>query len=114
MKIAIDIDGTIGRYPERFAGMMTAFKKQGHQVIVLTGAGTHAERTASLSKRGINQGTEYDGLNIVTGSNLNELAAGKAGFLHGWAADVFVDDCELYCEYARRLCPGLMILRVFP
>lgn len=37
MKISIDFDGTITRYPEFFSAMMRAMQNDGHQVGILTG-----------------------------------------------------------------------------
>lgn len=124
MKVAIDVDGTLTRHPRELGELMRSLTGAGHRVVVLTGCacpepqaadveGLVGQRARQLDALGITA-AHRDGIEVCVGRSSAEVSLKKALWLSDSGADVFIDDNEAYCREARRLRPGLVILKVFP
>ena len=121
MRVAIDIDGTISRYPELFRKMTELWVSKGWFVAVLTGAGniSHEERETQLETYGMKQHRHYHDLAIADNGHLagaeyvNMAIEYKVDYCRDEFIDLFIDDSPTFCREVATRAPGCMVLKVY-
>lgn len=123
MKIAIDIDGTLSRYPERLSSLAKSIVSMGGYACLLTGHSRPDPSTANSEELQAGRKAQIESLgigdldapiHICVGRNSREVAHQKGEFCRDNQIDIFIDDSKDYCEAVRRLSPNTTILWVWP
>jgi hypothetical protein len=118
MKIAIDIDGTITRYPELFRDMLNRYP----EAVILTGyAGQDwrgrkqdvlvQQRQAQLLPI---LGVVSHRIVVCTGATVADVAKAKGEFCRDNAITAIIDDSGVYCRAVRAISPTTAVLQVVP
>lgn len=129
MKIAVDIDGTLGHYPNQLGGLLE--RLSGVEILLLTGNGGHyvadlsdedkAKETArwvkiredQLRRIGILPEAHYHSIYVMLNINTEEICKMKAQFIKENNISIFIDDFKPYCTLAKQENPSCLVLRVF-
>ena len=85
--VAVDYDGTWASAPKLFTNLGKSLMKAGHKVVVLTG---NANAHKALADDGYKKA--YDEIEIVDGSDQQEIATAKAKWLKDHNADLLIDN----------------------
>lgn len=112
MKVAVDIDGTITRWPKACLAIMNAFPG----AWILTGYAGPPLPYEELQRQRIEQLTPILGevqqpIHICVASSIRGIAKLKGQFCRDRMIDLFIDDHELYCSEVRRISPRTAVLR---
>ena len=118
MHIAIDIDGTLTRYPTQLGALMASLIAE-NQITILTGTldntcdSMFAMRRAQLGNLGIGQSL-YTKLFICYGRSTDEVAARKAEFCRDNQVHMVFEDTRKYLEAIQKISPATACWLVFP
>ena len=122
MQIAIDIDGTITRYPLIFNELICLFRAGAHCVVILTGAAV--PNPASVDRAALHTGRllqlspllqePIPPIEICVGRDPTEVADLKARFCLDHSIDLLIDDSKIYCDWVRSISPRTAVLMVYP
>lgn len=121
VRLAVDIDGTLTRWPKICWELMWAFPDH----VLLTGATPEFNQRAKTEEEYValrrKQLEKFGGIltwnapiKVCVGANSDEVAMKKAEYCRDHQVMLFIDDTERYCECVRSLSPGTMVLRVMP
>lgn len=115
-----DVDGTLTATPEAFRPMMSALVDSGHTVHVITGA-TYREkgscyaspkwRREQIGKLGIHYRTHYTTLDIVRGTNLEQMGRAKAKLARNYKLVLMFEDEPVYADEIGKVCQVVMMDR---
>lgn len=126
LRVAVDVDHTITRFPAQCRELMAALRRQFHYVMVLTGHAAdpaafnqaqrdekYRQRVEQLAALGIHWDSHYLHLVSVIGVNSDACAIEKGRECRERGIQIFIDDSTSYCRAVRGECPDAMILKVF-
>ena len=105
MKIAFDIGGVIGKYPETFIPMMRALEKGGIEVFILTDIFDRHKAIAKLSELECTISAER----VLCADFEKHGERCKAELIKEYGIDILVDDHPGYCADS-----GCLSLFVWP
>lgn len=117
MLVAVDIDGTLSKYPTTLGNLIRSLHNNYHCVILLTGAITDKEEITTNPESRCNQVRELIGENNHTiiqcqATTHERVAQMKAGYCRTKEVDMLIDDDPLYCETCKRASPNTLVLKV--
>jgi len=107
MKVAVDIDGTITKWPAACLAIMTAFPDS----VILTGySGRQPVAYEKLLQERIAQLTPIIGvpqrlIHICVGRSISHIAELKGQYCRDNHIDLLIDDHDEYCAAVRKLSP---------
>jgi len=93
MKLAFDIGGVLGKYPEVFLPMITALQKGGAEVFIVTDISDKTTAEALLTKYGYSIASE----SILCADFQKNGERCKAVLIKEYGIDVLIDDHPGYC-----------------
>jgi len=107
-----DLDGTITSHPAAFAALMESLVKQGHVVLVISGALSHMPLTKEdktdqmrmLSAK-IEPMIHYHDLIVPTEKTVEEVAKAKGRICRELAVDLMFEDDLDYIRWIKRYSP---------
>lgn len=117
LRVAVDIDGTITKFPEVFRRLLGRFP----DAIILTGgidpnpervdqdvliAGRIAQLTPII-------GPPSNEIVVCVGKTVPQVANMKAAVCLQRTIDIFIDDSTVYCKAVARMSPTTAVLQVF-
>jgi len=109
MKIGIDLDGTIDKYPDKFRMIIDELRRQGNYIYCITG--TLGDINVVFKKKGHKLDSlniKVDELVVVRGKDVKEVARRKAMFCREKRVNVMIEDTELYLEEIKKYSPGTL------
>jgi len=119
MKAAIDIDGTLAKWPMILGALSRALKKDGWSVVLLTGAlhpdPEKADRAGMLRGRQRQVepfGAAFDEIVVCAGRTTLQVAWQKAEYCRQHGIDLCIDDSREYTNEIRHLSPKTLALEV--
>ena len=110
MKIGIDLDGTIDKYPDKFRMIIDELRGQGNYIYCITGT-LNSDIDAALKGKvhkldSLN--IEIDETVVVRGKDVKEVARRKAIFCREKNIIMMIEDTELYLEEIKKYSPGTL------
>ena len=107
MRVAVDIDGTITRWPGQCKAILNAFS----DAVILTGNIHNGMTQAQLVAGRIEQLRPYIGdvtnkIIVCVGSSVQEVGRFKGEYCRDNLVDILIDDSDVYLDAVRRISPG--------
>lgn len=115
--VAVDIDGTITRYPSVFKEILDAFP----YAVILTGclsddpSSTNHDHLVSGRVQQLTPliGVPRHEIIVCVGRTVADVANGKGLVCKQRGVSLFIDDSKVYCEAVRKISPSTAIIQVF-
>ena len=107
MRVAVDIDGTITRWPVACKAILAVFA----DAVILTGNLHNGMTQAQLVAGRVEQLRPYIGeatnrIVVCVGSSVQEVGRIKGEFCRDNLIDLLIDDSDIYLDAVRRISPG--------
>lgn len=114
MKIGIDLDGTLDKYPEKFELLIYEWIRQGNEVHVITGTLNKqlhkAEEGKNKKLKRLNLDIKGIFLTVVRGKTIKEVGKRKGLYCREQMIDMMIEDTELYLEEIKNYSPYTLCL----
>lgn len=113
MRVCVDIDNTLTRWPDACLGILIAFPESW----LLTGySGPQPIDQDSLQYDRRMQVREYIGdlmrpIHICVGNSIHHIGILKGEFCRDNQIDLLIDDNEIYCKAVRKISPRTAVWR---
>jgi hypothetical protein len=115
VRYVFDIDGTLSARPDVFGPLMAALVKDGHDVVVLTGAvgppgSIPGWRLAQLRALGLEAHVHFTECQIACGRTTDEVGQMKGDFCRETGAALMVEDTDAWITSIRARSPETLCL----